>query len=51
MTEAPETTTDDSVVFSETIRITLMITALNDHEVKLDGILNTYVQEPVTEKV
>ena len=40
-----------SIVIRETIRIALMIAALNDLEVKLGNILNAYVQAPVTEKV
>ena len=35
----------------ETVRIALMIAALNVLEVKLGNILNAYVQAPVTEKV
>ena len=33
------------------VRIALMITALNELEVKLGNILNAYVQAPVTKKV
>ena len=40
-----------SVVLRETVRIALMITALNDLEIKSGDILNAYVQAPVTEKV
>ena len=35
----------------ETVRIALVITALNDLEVNLGDILNDYVQAPVTKKV
>ena len=40
-----------SVMPSETVRIAMMIAMLNDLEVKLGSILNTYVQAPATEKV
>ena len=39
------------VLSREMVRITLMIAALHDLEVKSDDILNAYVQAPVTEKV
>ena len=51
MTEVPATIMYASVVSRETVRIALMIVVLNDVEVKLGDILNTYVQAPVTEKV
>ena len=51
MTEAPAATTYASLVSRETVRIALMIAALNDLEVKLGDTLNAYVQAPVTEKV
>ena len=35
----------------ETVKIALMIVALNDLEVKLGNILNAYVQAAVTEEV
>ena len=40
-----------SVVSRETVRIALMIDALNDLEVKAGDILNPYVLAPDTEKV
>ena len=40
-----------SVVSRETVRIALMIAALNDLEVKSGAILNAYVQATVTQKV
>ena len=40
-----------SVVSRETVRIALMIAALNDLEVRSGNILNAYVEGPVTEKV
>ena len=51
MTKAPATIMYGSVVFAVTVRIALMIAALNYVEVKLGNILNAYVQAPVTEKV
>ena len=51
MTESPATITYASVVLSKTVRIALMITTINDLEVKFGNILNVYVQATVTEKV
>ena len=51
MTKAPAPIMYASVVSRETVRIVLMIAALNDLEVKLGNILNAYVQAPVTKKV
>ena len=51
MTEAPATIMYASIVSTETVRISLMIAALNDLEVKSGDILNAYVQASVTEKV
>ena len=51
MNEAPATIMYASVISRETVRIALMIATLNVLEVKLDNILNAYVQAPVTEKV
>ena len=51
MAKALATITYASMVNKETIRIGLMITALNYLEVKLGNILNAYVQVPVTEKL
>ena len=51
MTKAPATITYASVVSRETVRIALMIATLNDLEVKLENILNAYVQAPVTDKL
>ena len=51
MTKAPATIMYASIVSKETVRIVLMIATLNDLEVKLDNILNAYVQAPVTEKM
>ena len=51
MTEAPATIMHASIVLKETVRIALMITTLNDLEVKSGDILHAYVQAPSTEKV
>ena len=51
MTESPATIMYASIVLRETVRIALMIAALNDLEGKLGNILNAYVQAPDTEKV
>ena len=51
MTKAPPTITYVSIVSTETVRIALMIAALNDLKVKSGDILNVYVQTHVTEKV
>ena len=48
MTKALATIMYASVVSRETVRISLMITALNDLEVELG---NAYLQAPVTEKL
>ena len=50
MTNTPGTITFASVVSREMVRITLMITALNDLEVKSADILNACVEVLVTEK-
>lgn len=51
MTAAPATLTYASVVSRETVRIALMIAALNGLEVKAGDVLNAYITAPVTEKV
>ena len=51
ITKAQATTMYASIVLRETVRIDLMIAALNDLEIKLGYILNVYIQAPVTEKV
>jgi hypothetical protein len=50
-TEAPATITYASVVSRETVRIALMLAALNDLQVKAGDILNAYITAPVKEKV
>ena len=51
MTKALAPITYTSIVSRETVRIGLMVAALNDLEVKSANILNAYVQQPVTETV
>ena len=51
MIKAPATITYASIVSRETLKIALMIAALNDLEVKSGNILNACVQAPVTENV
>ena len=50
-TEAPATIMYASVVSTKIVRIALMITTLNDLDVKVGGILNAYELTSVTEKV
>ena len=50
-TEVPATITYASVVSRETVRIALMLAALNDLQVKVGDILNAYITAPVKEKV
>jgi hypothetical protein len=51
MTKAPVTITYASVVTRETIRIALLMAALNDLNIKVGDVLNTYITAPITEKV
>ena len=51
ITKALATIMYASIVSKETVRIALMIDALNDLQVKLGDILNTHILAPVTEKV
>jgi hypothetical protein len=50
-TEAPATITYARVVSRETVRIALMLAALNDLQVKAGDVLNAYITAPVKEKV
>ncbi len=50
-TKAPATITYASVVSRETVRLALTIMSLNDLEVKVGDVLNTYITAPVKEKV
>ncbi len=51
MTKAPATITYASVVSRETIRITLLMAALNDLNVKVGDVLNAYTTASITKKV
>ena len=51
VTEAPATMTYASVVARDTVRIALLLAALNDLDVKVGNVLNTYITAPVTEKI
>ncbi len=51
MTKAPATITYASVVSHETVCITLLMAALNDLNVKVGDVLNTYITASITEKV
>ncbi len=50
-TGAPATITYASFVSRETVRIALMLAALNDLQVKAGDVLNAYITAPVKEKV
>ena len=50
-TEAPATITYASVVSRETVRIALMLAALNDLQVKAGDVLNAYITAPCKEKI
>jgi hypothetical protein len=50
-TRAPATITYASVVSRETVRIALMLAALNDLQVKVEDVLNAYINAPTKEKV
>jgi hypothetical protein len=51
LTKAPATITYASVVSRETMRLALTFASLNDLEVKVGNVLNTYITAPVKEKV
>jgi hypothetical protein len=51
LTQAPVTITYASVVSHETMRLALTFASLNDLEVKVGNVLNTYITAPVMEKV
>ena len=51
MTEAPPTTTFESVLSHETVRITHTIPTLNDCQMKAADIMNAYVTTPCLEKI
>ena len=51
MTETPDTMTYASVVSRESVRLALMLAALNALEVKCGDVENAYITAPITEKV
>ena len=51
VTEAPATITYASVVARDTVRLALLLAALNDLDVKVGDVLNAYITAPVTEKI
>ncbi len=51
LTKAPATITYASVVSWETVRIALMLVALNDLKVEASDVLNAYIMAPVAEKI
>ncbi len=51
MTKAPATITYARVASRETIRIALLMTALDDLHVKVGDVLNAYITAPITENV
>jgi hypothetical protein len=51
MTKAPAIITYASVVSCETIRIALLMAALNDLNVKVGDVLNAYITAPISKKV
>jgi hypothetical protein len=51
MTKVPATITYASIVSHETVRIALIMAALNDLDVKVGDVLNNYITAPITEKV
>jgi hypothetical protein len=51
LTKAPATITYASVVSRATMCLALTIASLNDLEVKVGDVLNTYITAPVKEKV
>jgi hypothetical protein len=51
LTQAPATITYASVVSHETVLLALTFASLNDLEVKVGNVLNTYITAPVMEKV
>ena len=49
MTETPADMTYASVVYRESVRLALMIAALNALELKCDDVMNAYITAPITE--
>ena len=51
MTTAPSSVTYASVVSRETVRMALMLAALNDLDVQCGDVMNAYITAPVREKI
>ena len=51
MTDTPAAITYSSVVSRESVRLALMISALNALEVKCGDVMNVYITAPITESV
>ena len=51
MTETPATMTYARVVYFESVRLALMLSALNDLEVECGYVENAYITAPITKKV
>ena len=51
MTDTPAAITYASVVSRESVRLALMLAALNALEVKCGDVMNAYITTPITEKV
>ena len=51
MTNDPNVITYSSVVSRETVRLALMIAALNDLQVKTADVMNAYITAPTKEKI
>ena len=51
MTDTPAAITYDSVVSRESVRLALMLAALNALEVKCGDVMNAYITDPINEKI
>ena len=51
MAETPAAMTYSSVVYRESVRLAIMLAALNALEVKCDDVMNAYTTAPIIEKV
>ena len=51
MTDTPASITYASVVSRESVRLALMLAALNALELKCGNVMNAYITAPITEKV
>ena len=51
MTDTPAAITHSSVVYCESVSLSLMLAALNALEVKCSDLMNAYITAPITDKV